>query len=168
MAPNCLGTMASMSPWHCKIGRFLLQPEACRTKIQIAQNETKTKVEERCHFSRFLKCDGTEGKLLWSGSQQLRATTPANGCWQVKAVYKDKAPPWGGNERTKLSNPSHQLLGWKETSTDHTCEKPPRMMRLEGIPFLASCSIMALTGERQTTASSMRRFQSLFHLTSLW
>lgn len=27
-----------------------------------------------------------------------------------------------------------------------TCEKPPRMMRLAGIPFFISCSMIALTG----------------------
>lgn len=40
------------------------------------------------------KCIFTDGNDLWSGSQQLRATTPANWYWQVKAVYSDKAPPW--------------------------------------------------------------------------
>lgn len=29
-----------------------------------------------------------------------------------------------------------------------TCEKPPRMMRLGGIPFFISCSMIALTGSR--------------------
>lgn len=46
-------------------------------------------------------CPSTEGKLLWSGSQQLRATTPAICCWQVKAVYKDRAPPCGDMKDTK-------------------------------------------------------------------
>lgn len=29
-----------------------------------------------------------------------------------------------------------------------TCEKPPRMMRLGGIPFFISCSMIALTARR--------------------
>lgn len=29
-----------------------------------------------------------------------------------------------------------------------TCEKPPRTIRLAGIPFFISCSIKALTGGR--------------------
>lgn len=31
IAPNCTGIMVSISPWHCRIGRFLLPLEACRT-----------------------------------------------------------------------------------------------------------------------------------------
>lgn len=45
-------------------------------------------------------CDPTDGNVLWSGSQQLRATTPASLYWAVKAVYKDSAPPWW-RERNK-------------------------------------------------------------------
>lgn len=44
----------------------------------------------------------TDGKVLWSGNQQLRATTPANWYWQVKAVYNDKAPPWKEQNSTEV------------------------------------------------------------------
>lgn len=43
----------------------------------------------------------TCGKVLWSGNQQLRATTPASFCWQVRAVYSDRAPPWGNTKKRK-------------------------------------------------------------------
>lgn len=48
------------------------------------------------------KCICTDGKVLWSGSQQLRATTPASWYWQVKAVYSDKAPPWKEHTRRRF------------------------------------------------------------------
>lgn len=123
MAPNCTGIMASISPWHCRIGRFLLPLDACGTDIEVEfsfERSFLTKtfwqgdmlkiiwryqhcVEKRSRQEKDVSplqwnCDCTDGKLLWSGSQQLRATTPANWCWQVKAVYKDKAPPWGATQ----------------------------------------------------------------------
>jgi hypothetical protein len=47
-------------------------------------------------FSPNILCDlmGTCGKEVRSGSQQLSAVTPASFCCVVRAVYKDKAPPW--------------------------------------------------------------------------
>lgn len=57
------------------------------------ENYSNTSISQNCWRKKYNYCT-TDGKVLWSGSQQLRATTPANLCWQVKAVYKDKAPPW--------------------------------------------------------------------------
>lgn len=97
-------------------------------------------------------CDRTDGNVLWSGSQQLRATTPASWCWAVKAVYKDSAPPWGREKGGLNCASAHKWVAgttvksWKDES--RTWEKPPRMMRCGGIPCSASCSIMALTGRR--------------------
>lgn len=97
------------------------------------------------------KCICTDGKVLWSGSQQLRATTPANWCWQVKAVYKDKAPPWKEwiQKREGLSFEDFQLQCYNAEIKGLTWEKPPRIIRWGGIPFLASCSIMAFTRCKQ-------------------
>lgn len=57
--------------------------------------ETKqNKTNKKQNYDDRKNCICTDGKDLWSGSQQLSATTPANWYWQVRAVYNDKAPPW--------------------------------------------------------------------------
>lgn len=65
-------------------------------------------------------CGPTDGNVLWSGSQQLRATTPATAHLAVKAVYKDSAPPWG-RERGRLDCASADI--WVvETAASHLRE----------------------------------------------
>lgn len=71
---------------------------------------------------------GTCGKALWSGSQQLSATIPASWCWQVRAVYSDKAPPCrrgGWNQRHGVSR---GIQGQPQTQLTHP---PPPCEDLE-------------------------------------
>lgn len=160
MSPKHNGIMKSISPWHCRMGRYLWPLNACRTgrpfsanqkwkTIHIHQN-LRTVGEKNTTIAQ-QKCICTDGKVLWSGSQQLRATTPANLCWQVKAVYKDKAPPWKEwiQKKEGLSFEVVQLQCYNAEIKGPTWEKPPRIIRWGGIPFLASCSIKAFTRGKQ-------------------
>lgn len=63
----------------------------------------KLRIVEEMQTLQCKNCICTDGKVLWSGNQQLRATTPANWYWQVKAVYNDKAPPWKEQIRQRFS-----------------------------------------------------------------
>lgn len=61
--------------------------------------------------------------------------------------------PEGSRDSLRPSSPIHHLPVriWSRNwgpDPDLTCEKPPRMMQLGGIPFFISCSMIALTGRR--------------------
>lgn len=118
-APKRTGIMGSISPWHCRMAMSLFTPllAACRqggreeggvkpppraarasSSPRLPTAETRGEPPPQNCLQSEGGGAGTCGKALCSGSQQLSATMPASWCWQVSAVYSERAPPCSGRK----------------------------------------------------------------------
>ena len=70
----------------------------------------------------------TCGNEARSGSQQLRAVTPASFCCVVRAVYRDKAPPWRDNRQSQWGGSAVKSSGGDSCYQYHLLEKKSHWM----------------------------------------
>lgn len=162
MSPKRSGIMKSISPWHCRMGRTLWPVKACAKRHQVSDKTAQSLISEK-----LLKCIG--GSELWKKCNHNNVKTASV---PMGKSYEVVTSNWGpqhqltdtGRSRRYTTTRPHpeknkfnrgflccifvQIQCWN-TEMYPTWEKPPRIIRCGGIPFLVSCSIMALTRWKQ-------------------